>query len=276
MTQPQQQKYTPGARVDVSREETRDRLIEASVVVGTVTLGGVYADGVYSYTFTGPGTGGPLTISYTATAGDDLVTVTTNLNIAFGQTSGALRVAETSAAAQAQTLRARNTEDVPFSLGAPTAPGGATLAVVVPPVSNPPLDCGTGVVLKAGTKGDSIRAPEAGDTKMFGVLVKGPGIASNDGDATANDRYDAGVRATCIRKGLVPVFYEDDPTLLVTETDTVHMSVQTTGNHVAGHFTKTADGANTIEITNAEFAIGGAWVDQQGRTVAMIELNRPG
>jgi hypothetical protein len=263
MTQPQQQRYTPGEIVDHSRTKLRSRAWPAELATWTATVAGVAATGTYSFDING------ITISYDATVPPDTDnTIAQGLGVNFDTNTEALRLAFPSVATNVVTVQ-EYTPGAGFSLTNAVVPGGATLTLADTTVANGELLLGLGVALDtAGT----IRKLTTGDTAaaLFGITAESTDIAPNSGSLTAEDHYDEGAQVSLVYRGQIPVRVEE----AIAIGDGVFVRVTAAGAELAGAFRTDDGGGDAVQITNARW-LEPSYTDSQGRLVAMLEINLP-
>jgi len=255
---------TRGQRV--SSNPPRSRLWPGHNTIKTITVGGVYADGTYSYTI------GSTVVSVTV-AGTDLAGVAAALKAKQDSLPLALDQAESSVAAAVLTLDSR-TPETTFVLSALTAPGGATLVQAdLTETSNPPrLRPGLFVALH-DTKPEWLRRLKAGDTGavVFGVTQEGPDMAPSDGDETEVDGWDAGSMVTTQGFGEIPVVVEQ----AVTNVNAgVFARIIAPSTEEVGAARLDVDGGNAVAVPNARWS-GLSWVDDDGQLTAMVIVSNP-
>lgn len=122
------------------------------------------------------------------------------------------------------------------------APGTLTLATVNDGVEGD-LELGLGVCLVAGDP-DSIRAPQTGDTKIFGVSLKGGNLKPRTGATDEVDAYAPGSDVEVGRHGYYTVYVEQ----AVSAGDPVYCRATAAGSEIAGAFRKDADGGDAVLV----------------------------
>ena len=255
---------TRGQRV--SSNIPRSRLWPGHNTIKTITVGGVYADGTYSYTI------GTTVVSVTV-AGSSLAGVAAALKAKHDSLVLALDQAESSVASAVLTLDSR-TPETTFTLSALTAPGGATLTQAdLTATSNPPrLRPGLFVALH-DTKPEWLRRLKAGDTGavVFGITQEGPDMAPSNGLDTDVDGWDPGSMVTTQGFGEIPVICEQAVTNVNAP---VFARIVAPGTEEVGAARLDADGGNAVAVPNSRFS-SLSWVDDDGRITVMVIISNP-
>lgn len=263
-TLPYQFQPTRGQRV--SSNIPRSRLWPGHNTIKTITAGGVYADGTYSYTI------GSTVVSVNVT-GTDLPGVIAALRAKHDSLPLALDQAESANAAAVLTLDSR-TPETTFVLSALTAPVGATLTQAdLTETSNPPrLRPGLFVALH-DTHPEWIRRLKTGDTGavVFGVTQEGPDMAPSDGLDTDVDGWDPGMMVTTQGFGEIPVIVEQAVTNV---NAAVFARIIAPGTEEVGAARLDVDAGNAVAVPNARFS-SLSWVDEDGQITVMVIISNP-
>jgi len=262
-TLPYQIETTRGQRV--SSNPPRSRLWPGHNTIKTLTVGGVYADGVYSYTI------GSVVVSVTM-AGSSLAGTAAALKAKHDSLMLALDQAESSVASAVVTLDSRTPEQT-FTLSALTAPGGATLVQAdLTESSGARLRPGLFVALH-DTHPEWIRRLKSGDTGavVFGVTQEGPDMAPSVGDEDEVDGWDPGAMVTVQGHGEIPVICE---TAVTNVNAPVFARIIAPGTEEVGAARLDVNGGNAVAVTNARFS-SLSWVDEDGQITAMVIISNP-
>jgi hypothetical protein len=255
---------TRGQRV--SCNIPRSRLWPGHNTVKTLTVGGTYQDGVYSYTI------GETVVSVNA-VGSSLALVAAALKAQHDSLLPALDQAESSVSTTVVTLDSR-TPETTFVLSALTAPGTATLVQAdLSQTSNPPrLRPGLFVALN-DTNPAWFRRLKTGDTgaAVFGVTQEGPDMAGSDGDESEVDGWDPGTMVTTQGFGEIPVVCEQEVTNV---NAAVFGRIIAPGVEEVGAARLDVDGGNAVALPNVRFS-SLSWVDDDGQITVMVIISNP-
>jgi hypothetical protein len=269
MVMPQTQAFTRGQIVDRERSMLRSRCYAGRLYKWTVTIASAET-GTFSFKLVGPG--GPFTIAYAATVGPDTnATIAAGLRTKIMQTPGAFKLVYPSVSGAVLTLEARMPA-VPFELTDAVDPGSATLTPEDLTPGTDELQLGTAVALVTSDP-NSIRTLVNGDVagSIFGIVLEEPGeMKLSEGVYDQDDVYEKGSMPTIGMSGQFPVQVETD----IVITDLVYTRKLATGSEVPGAFRASADGTDTLLLSNCKW-LGDSYYDLQGRKTAMLLVNLP-
>lgn len=261
---PYQMQPTRGQRV--CNTPPRSRLWPGHNTVKTITVGGVYADGTYSYTIDG------VLVSVTV-AGTNLDGVAAALKAKHDTVVLADDKAEASVSGAVVTLDSRSPE-MTFVLASLTAPGGATLTQAdLTQTSNPPrLRPGLAVALN-NTNPAWVRRLTAGDTgaSVFGIVQEGRDMAPSDGADASVDGYDPTAVVDVQCHGEIPMAVEQAVTNVNAP---VFVRIIAPGSEEIGAARLDVDGGNAVAAPNIRWS-SLSWTDDSGQLTAMVIISNP-
>src|SRR5690606_16963291 len=254
---------TRGQRV--SSNPTRSRLWPGNNTIKTLTVGGTYVDGTYSYTI------GGVEVSVSLT-GSSLAGAAAALKAKHDSLPTALEQAEAIVDGAVLRLDSR-TPETTFTLGSLTAPGTATLTEDDETESSGArLRPGLFVALH-NTKPEWLRRLTTGDTAaaIFGVTQEGPDMETSDGDEDSVDGWDPGAMVTVQGHGEIPVICEQEVTNV---NAAVHVRAVATGDEEAGAARLDADSGDAVAASTVRWS-GLSWTDDDGQIIAMVIISNP-
>jgi len=262
----QQLPASRGQAFDTRRGTDRSRFWPGFNVVWTATVGGTYANGVYSFLNNGT------LVSVTAAASSN-AGVAADLKVEHDSIEATFSLAEGTVAGAVLTLEARS-PDIAFSLTTPVAPGGATLVLNDATTTVNPTRLRPGLfVALSDTDAGSLRRLKTGDTaaRIFGVTMENPEMASNAGVAADVDGWDQGAMVTVRTVGEIPVPVEQAVTDLNVG---VYARIIAPGTEEVGAARLDVDGGNAILVTNARWS-SLSYLDALGQLTADVIVNMP-
>lgn len=243
----------------------RSRLWPGNNTRKTITLGGTYEDGVYTYKI------GGVEVSVTA-SGSSLAGVAAALKAKHDSLPLALDQAEVSVDGAVLTFDSR-TPETTFTLSDLSDPGTATIVQAdITESSGARLRPGLFVALH-NTKPEWLRRLTTGDTAaaIFGVTQEGPDMETSDGDEDDVDGWDPGTMVTVQGHGEIPVICEQAVTNV---NAAVYVRVVATGDEEAGAARLDADGGDAVAASNVRWS-SLSWIDDDGQIIAMVIVSNP-
>jgi hypothetical protein len=244
---------------DHARGDVRSRVWPGHPTKWSVALTGAYADGTYSFLFSG-------TLVSVTMAGSDFAGTAAALEAKADSLAGVVKVAEGSVEGDTLYLEARNLDQT-FSLATAIVPGGVTMTLTDVTEANDDLRPGLMVALDDDGR---LRKLVTGDTErlFFGVTAINPELESSTGDSTEDDHWSIGANVDVVTQGEIPVAVEEAVTSL---DDDVYVREVATGAEENGAFRVSADGGDTQVLANARWT-SLSYTDANGDLVAMLLL----
>ncbi len=253
MSLPQFTELSPGTITNRRRADaTVSKCYDAPTKVVTLTVGGTATAGEYSFEVNG------IPVSFTRDGEANAAIALGLTNEAKSNDLGVFDLVSVSLNGLVLRLEGRTPGDT-FDVTNVTAPAPGTLDdEVIEDGLESDIELGIGVVLVAADPG-SIRRPQAGDTKIFGVLVRGPNCKPSTGDDDDEDGYTPSSATEILRRGPIKVRVEGE----ASAGDTAYCRVSAETGKVQGEF-RSSTGA-VSQVTQGDVEYNGT--DQVGLTV---------